>query len=123
MNCYFSPIAGGSATNPVASRRIPRLMNFTLLTSRRPRLLAILLLSLSPRLARAENSVSYKFADYQEMGGRIGVQTQGAFIEQDLGTDTHIKLTGILDSMAGAPPNGQPAPAGSTQVPVSQLSE
>src|SRR5689334_3720857 len=98
-------------------------MNLALLTTRRPRLLAILLLCASPRLVRAENSASYKFADYQEMGGRIGVQTQGGYIEQDLGPDTHLKLTGILDSIAGATPNGQPAPAGSTQVPLSQLHE
>lgn len=77
---------------------------------------------LSPRL-RAENSVSYKYADYQEMGGRIGVKTQGAYVEQDLGPDMHLKLTGILDSIAGATPNGQPAPAGTNEVPLSKLRE
>ncbi len=89
-----------------------------------PRLLAVVgaLTLLTPR-SRAENSVSYKFADYQEMGGRIGVQTQGAYIEQDLGTDMHLKVAGILDSIAGATPTGEPAAAGSADVPLSNLHE
>lgn len=85
--------------------------------------LAALLALLSPRLARAENSLSYKYEDYREMGGRIAVKTQGAYVQQDFGTDTHLKLEGILDSIAGATPNGQPAPAGSDQVPLAQLHE
>ena len=85
--------------------------------------LGALLLLLSPRGLRAENSASYKYADYQEMGGRIGVRTQGALIEQELGPDTRLKLTGILDAIAGATPSGQPAPAGRTQVPLSNLRE
>jgi hypothetical protein len=90
----------------------------------RPRLLTVigLLAAISPR-SRGENSVSYKFADYQEMGGRIGVQTQGAYIEQDLGTDMHLKVSGILDAIAGATPTGEPAPGGSTAVPLSDLHE
>lgn len=85
--------------------------------------LAALLAVVTPRSARAENSVSYKYEDYREMGGRIAVKTQGAFIEQDIGTATHLKLEGILDSIAGATPNGQPAPAGSDQVPLARLTE
>lgn len=83
---------------------------------------AVPLLWLGPK-ARGENSISYKYADYQEMGGRVGVQTQGAFVEQDLGPDMHFKLTGILDAIAGATPTGQPAPAGRDQVPLSRLHE
>ncbi len=86
-------------------------------------LLAVTLASLAPRGARAEDSISYKYEDYREMGGRIAVRTQGAFIEKDLGTATKLKLEGILDSIAGATPNGQPARAGSDQVPLSNLTE
>ena len=87
----------------------------------RASVLAALLAWLTPRAARAENSISYKYEDYREMGGRIGVKTQGTYLEKDLGTDTHLKLEGILDAIAGATPNGQPAPAGSNEVPLSDI--
>lgn len=85
--------------------------------------LATLLVWLAPRAARAENSIAYKYSDYRESGDRIAVKTQGAYIEQDLGTEMHLKLEGVLDAITGATPSGQPAPAGSTQVPLSQLHE
>lgn len=84
--------------------------------------LSALLIWLAPR-ARAENSVAYKYSDYKESNGRIAVQTQGAYIEKDLGTEMHLKLEGILDAITGATPSGQPAPAGSDQVPLSKLTE
>ncbi len=85
--------------------------------------LAVLLAWLAPRAARAENSVAFKHSDYREADGRITVKTQGAYIEKDLGTDMHLKFEGILDAITGATPSGQPAPAGSDQVPLSQLHE
>lgn len=85
--------------------------------------LALLLAWLAPRAARAEESIAYKYEDYRETGGRIAVKTQGAYIEKNFGTETHLKLEGILDAIAGATPTGQPAPAGSDQVPLSQLHE
>ncbi len=83
--------------------------------------LAGCLVLLSPRLARAEDFLSYKYEDYREAGGRIAVQTQSALIEQDLGTEMHVKLQGVIDAIAGATPTGQPAPAGSDQVVLTQL--
>lgn len=77
----------------------------------------------SPRSARAASGVSYKYEDYRESGGRIAVQTQSALIQQELGTATVLKLGGTLDSLAGATPNGQPAPAGSAQVPLATMDE
>lgn len=85
--------------------------------------LSLLLVWLAPRVARAEDSISYKYEDYRESDGRIAVKTQGAYIEKDLGTDTHLKLEGVLDAITGATPTGQPAPTGSDQVPTSQLHE
>ena len=76
---------------------------------------------LGPRVALAENSVRYKYQDYQEMGGRIGVKVQGAAIEQDMGPATHLKVSGAMDAIVGATPTGQPAPAGTDQVPLSIL--
>lgn len=89
----------------------------------RPLGLAAVLLALLPRGARAESGLSYKYADYQEAGGRIGVETQGVLIEQDFGTATKVKVEGVIDALAGATPNGQPAPAGSDQVPLSQMDD
>lgn len=96
-------------------------MNFALPTTPRVYALAAVLAWLSPRAARAENAVSYKYEDYRESGGRITVKTQGAVIEQDIGLDTKIKVDGVIDAIAGATPNGQPAPAGSDQVPLTQM--
>lgn len=76
-----------------------------------------------PRVARAENSVSFKHQDYRESDGRIVIKTQGLYAEQDFGTATHLKVEGVIDAIAGATPNGQPAPAGSDQVPLTKLTE
>ena len=91
--------------------------------SARAALLASLLALLAPRAIRAENSVHYKYEDYRESGGRVAVQTQGAVVEQDFGTAMHLKVEGVLDAIAGATPNGQPAKAGSDQVVLSYLTE
>ncbi len=96
-------------------------MQSTSLMPGRPLLMAGLLLWLAPRAVRAENSLSYKYESYREMGGRIGVQTRGAILEQDLGTEMHLKLEGVLDAITGATPTGVPAPAGSDQVDLAEL--
>ncbi len=85
--------------------------------------LSALLVWLAPRVARAENSVAYKYQDYKEDDGRIAIQTQGTYIEKDLGPDMHLKLSGLIDAITGATPSGQPAPAGSDQVPLSKIHE
>ena len=79
-------------------------------------LMAMALAMAQPRGARAENSLSYEYEDYREMGGRISVDTSSVLLEQDLGTDMHVKLGGIIDTIAGATPSGMPAAAGSDQV-------
>ena len=97
------------------------LMQSTSLRSGRALLLAGFLVWLAPHAARAENSLSYKYESYQEADGRIAVQTRGAVIEQDLGTDMHLTLNGVIDAITGATPTGVPAPAGSDQVPTTEL--
>jgi hypothetical protein len=83
--------------------------------------LSALLVLLAPRAARAENSVAFKYTDYREADDRIAVKTQGAYIEKDLGTEMHLKFEGVLDAITGATHTGQPAPAGTTQVPLSAI--
>ena len=85
--------------------------------------LAAVLAWLSPASAHAEDSVQYKYADYRESAGRIAVETHGAYVTKDFGPDTRLKLEGVLDALAGATPNGQPAPDGSDQVPLASMTE
>lgn len=92
-------------------------------TTPRVLVVAVLLAWLAPRVSRAENSVQYKYEDYREAGGRIAVQTQGAYLQQGLGLDSQFKLSGVVDAIAGATPNGEPAPAGSDQVPLTRMTD
>jgi Protein of unknown function (DUF3570) len=78
---------------------------------------------LQPRSARADSGISYRYEDYRESGGRIDVRTNGTIAEQDVGTDLHIKVGGVIDTIAGATPSGQPAPTGSDQVPLSRITD
>jgi len=86
-------------------------------------LLAVALVVAQPRCARAENSLTYEYEDYREMGGRVSVGTDSALLEQDLGTDMHLKLGGIIDTIAGATPSGMPAPAGGGEVALTHESD
>jgi len=76
-----------------------------------------------PRPARAQNDLTYEYENYREAGGRITVQTNGAQVEQDLTSVLHFKLGGVMDSITGATPTGAPAPAGSNQVPLAQITD
>src|ERR1017187_1635926 len=96
-------------------------MQSTSLSSGRSLLLAGFLVWVAPRTARAENSLSYKYESYREAGGRIAVQTRGTVVEQDLGTEMHLKLDGVIDAITGATPTGVPASVGSDQVPTTEL--
>ena len=79
------------------------------------------LLLLAPRLIRGDDSFSYKHEDYSEAGGRMAIKTDGALVSQDFGPDTHFQAEGVVDAIAGATPNGQPAPAGSDQVVLTEM--
>ena len=77
----------------------------------------------SPRDAQAESAATYKFQEYREANGRIAVQSQSALIEQTLGTDTRLKITGVIDAISGATPTGQPATTPGGEVPVAEISD
>lgn len=85
--------------------------------------LAGALLLLSPRGARAESSITYKYEDYREAGGRVGVQAQYALIEQSLGSEARLKLSGVIDVIAGATPTGEPAATVADQVPLTHMQD
>jgi len=86
--------------------------------------LALFLLFASPKpSARAEDSLAYKFENYTEAGGRVGVQTQGIVASQSIGADMTFGLTAVTDAIAGATPTGLAAPASSDQVPLAHLSD
>ena len=85
--------------------------------------LAGLILVVTPRVVRGDDSITYKYEDYSEGDGRMKITTQSALLEQDLGTDMHIKVHGVIDAIAGATPNGQPAPTGSDQVPITEITD
>ena len=89
-----------------------------------PKTFALALLLLIPRSPlRAEDSIAYKFENYTEGGGRVGVQTQGVVASQEIGPDMQFGLTLVTDAIAGATPTGVPAPEGTQQVPLAHLSD
>ena len=97
-------------------------MKCTLVTGR-VAVVAGLLAWLSPRAARAEDSVTYKYQDYRESGCRIAVQAQYGLVEKDLGPDMHFKLQGVIDAIAGATPNGDPPATPGGPVPLSTITD
>jgi hypothetical protein len=83
----------------------------------------LLWLATPQRSARAEDSLTYKFQSWQEDNGRVKVDAHYAQAETTLSTDTRLKLVGLIDTISGATPSGQPAPNGSDQVPLSNLTD
>ena len=75
----------------------------------------------APRLMRGDDSFSYKYENYSEAAGRMAIKTDGALVSQDLGPDMHFQAEGVIDAIAGATPNGEPAPAGSNQVVLTEM--
>ncbi|HVU22769.1 MAG TPA: DUF3570 domain-containing protein [Opitutus sp.] len=78
-------------------------------------------LLLQVRAARAENALSYKYVDYREEGGRIAVESHYGLAEADLTPDMRLKLTGVIDAIAGATPTGQPPATPDGPVPLTNL--
>ncbi len=72
---------------------------------------------------RAEDSISAKFQDYRESGGRIAVKVYGAAVETHLGVATTLKASGIYDAIAGATPDGRPPETPAAQVPLTHIEE
>jgi hypothetical protein len=69
----------------------------------------------------AENHADYKYEDYKEDGGRIHIRTHSAMFEASLAPWLTVKGKYVYDGISGATPTGEPAPAGSDQVPTVQI--
>lgn len=89
----------------------------------RTSIVALCLLLVHPRGARAEDSLTVKAQSWQEDKKRIRVDSQYAQIDKDIGTDTHLKVMGLLDSIAGATPTGELPPTGSKIVPKANMED
>ena len=76
---------------------------------------------LQVRTTRAENALSYKYVDYREDSGRIAVESHYGLAETDLTPDMRLTLTGVIDTITGATPTGQPPPAPGAPVPLTEL--
>ncbi len=76
-----------------------------------------------PEEGVAESELHYKYQDYREDSDRIRVQAHYASARVAMGTKTRLEVEGVIDTITGATPTGQPAPAGSDQVPLSTLVE
>ena len=83
--------------------------------------LTLALLVQMPRQGRGQDSVSYKFEDYQEANGRIKVIAHYGRAEKQVNDSTKISVQGVVDTITGATPSGEPAPEGSNQVPLSTV--
>ena len=77
----------------------------------------------APRLARGADALTYKFQSWQEADNRIRVAAQYALAEKDLGTDMHLKVMGLIDSIAGATPTGELAQTPGAPVPLAHMED
>jgi hypothetical protein len=100
----------------------PALSRDKFTSSLRVSVVAGVLLLCQPRATRAEDSLTLKAQSWQEDNNRIRVDSQYAQVEKDLGTDTHIKVMGLIDAIAGATPTGE-KPVPGSPVPLVHMDE
>jgi len=86
-------------------------------------IVALALQLLLPRMTRGEGALSYKFQSWQEDAGRVRVDSHYGLAEQSLPADAKLKLTGVIDSIAGATPTGQLPTTPGGPVPLTQLED
>jgi hypothetical protein len=84
-------------------------------------LLGLALVMVTPRAARAEDTIAFKDQSFQESDNRIRVDTNYAQIDADPTTSLHVKAMGLIDSIAGATPTGEKAATPGGQVPLAHM--
>ena len=75
------------------------------------------------RATGAEDHVDAKFENYQEEHNRIHVGTASALFAKVISETLSVKGEFVYDTISGATPTGGPPPAGSDQVPLTQMEE
>ncbi len=103
-----------------------RFAHSTIPAGRRTAALATLAAGLylaSPRSVPAESFLEAKYEDYQETDGRIHVAAKYGLAQIDLNDATQLSVRGVIDTITGSSPTGEPAPAGSDQVPMASLED
>ncbi len=108
----------------VALRHFMR-CSFALLRSSSARaLLVTAALGLAPvRSARGESAISYKYHDYRESDDRMTVESHYGMIEATLGPAMRFRAHGVIDTIAGATPNGQPPSIPGGPVPLAHVTD
>lgn len=88
-------------------------------------LLTLYLLSSSPKLIRAQDSITYKWEDYQEDNDRIRVIAHYLRVEKELGINTKLSVVGLTDTITGSTPTGEPIQEDGdpNQVPLEELTD
>ena len=74
-----------------------------------------------PKLARAEDSIRYKYEDYQEDDDRIRVRAHYMSADKDLSPDTRLGVVGLIDTITGSTPTGEGLEEGADRVPMGSL--
>lgn len=91
--------------------------------SARSLVLALVLILVSPRSGRAEDTLAVKGQSFQEEDDRVRVDTNYAQLDSDFSTNTHFKAMGLIDAIAGSTPTGEKAPVPGGQVPLAHMSD
>ncbi|MBI3880576.1 MAG: DUF3570 domain-containing protein [Verrucomicrobia bacterium] len=89
----------------------------------RTAVVGLLLRWLAPGRAQADDSAAIKYEHYGEEGGRIAVSTISGSLEKTFSSFLTLRASMVYDAISGATPTGGPPPAGSTQVPLAQLTD
>jgi hypothetical protein len=76
-----------------------------------------------PKTARTETSLTVKAQSWQEDKQRIRVDSQYALVDADLTTSTHLKLMGLIDTIAGATPTGEKPTNPGDPVPLANMED
>ncbi len=84
-------------------------------------MLGLVLMLVAPRAARAEDTLAWKDQSFQESDNRIRVDTNYLQLDSDPTTALHVKVMGLIDSIAGATPTGEKAPVPGGQVPLATM--
>lgn len=85
--------------------------------------LSLVIALLQAKSGRAEDSINYKYQHYQEDADRILVKAHYLSGQKVFGEHFELKAMGLIDTISGATPTGQPAPEGSDQVPLTQMED